>query len=43
MILTTKIITMVWSLTESWTSWRVRSRGSWEALVPTKVVKVTEF
>ena len=35
----TRITTMVWSLTQSQTSWRVKSSGPQEALLPIKLVK----
>ena len=42
-IFTTKIITMVWSLIHSQTSWNVKSSGPWKASVWTKLVEVIEF
>ena len=42
-IFTTKIIMMVWSLTQSQTSWNVKSRGPEEASLRTKLVEVMEF
>ena len=38
-----QITTMVWSLTESQTSWSAKSSGSQEALVWTKLVEVVGF
>ena len=38
-----QITIMVWSLTQSQTSWSVKSNGPQEALLPTKLVEVTEF
>ena len=34
---------MVWSLTESQTSWNVKSSGPWKASLQTKLVEVMEF
>ena len=39
----TQIATMVWSLTESQTSWSVKSSGPYEALLQTKLVGIMEF
>ena len=37
------ITTMVWSLTQSQTSWSVKSAGSSEASLRAKLVKTVEF
>ena len=42
-ILMNQITTMVWSVTQSQTFWRVWSSGPWEALLLIKLVDVTEF
>ena len=42
-IFMTQIITMVWSLTWSQTSWNVKSSGPWEASLRTKPVEVMKF
>ena len=42
-VLTPWIDTMVWSLTQSQTSWSVKSRGLQEALLQAKLVEVMEF
>ena len=42
-IFMTHITTMVSSLTESQTSWNVKSSGPWEASLQTKLVEVMEF
>ena len=42
-IFPTQIITMVWSLTSSKTSWNVKSSEPYEASLRTKVVEVMEF
>ena len=39
----TQIIRMVGSLTESQTSWNVKSSGPWKASLRTKLVEVMEF
>ena len=38
-----EITMMVWSLTQSYTSWSVKSSGPQEALLQTKLVEVMEF
>ena len=42
-IVMTQITTMVWSLTQSQTSWSMKSSGPEEALLPIKLVEVTGF
>ena len=39
----TQITTMVWSLTQSQTSWNMKSNGPEEALLPIKLVEVMGF
>ena len=41
--LLTWVTTMMWSLTQSQTSWNVKSSGPWEALLQAKLVEVMEF
>ena len=41
--ITSQIITMVWSLTYSQTSWNVKSGGPYKASLRTKLVEVMEF
>ena len=42
-LLMTQITTMVWSLTQSQTSWSMKSSGPEEALLPIKLVEVMGF
>ena len=42
-IFMTQIITLMWSLTESQTSWNVKSSGPSEASLQTKLVEVMKF
>ena len=39
----TQITTMAWSLTQSQTSWNMKSNGPEEALLPKKLVEVMGF